>query len=535
MEKEVDVLIVGSGPTGLLAAHALTKQNINIMIVEKKQTPSPLSKALAIHARTMETFDLLGIVDPFLEKGFKATRAHIHLGNKEPFTVPFSSLKSSFPYIFVLPQAETEEILARELPYKVERKTELISIKQHYNYVSCLLQGSETTSVKARYVLACDGAHSSVRRFLGVPFHGEKEGITFFLGDITVEGLKEEKRANLYVNERGIAFIVPISRNVTRVIVADFLKQNESHTRELSLDELKESVNRIIPISLSLHNPVWLSRFGTSHKQVPSYQQDHVFFVGDAAHVHNPAGGQGMNIGLQDAMNISWKLSFVLRGFSPPSLLRSYDEERRPIGKSVLQATSFLIKSVTSQNELFSSLRNTLAPKLIEKDFIATRVLERLSNIGFHYKKSQLSKKMQSRHLQTTGLKSGERIKDFTFYNHEGECRLYELLRTQTFISLFYLDSLQESDKVLIDHFHKALNVHYPKAVNPFVVLGKAPKLCSLPHLVDHHQTLRKNIHMSHKGVLLLRPDGYVAFHQKELNIQEVIHKLSYWLLSKKG
>jgi len=344
-----DVLIIGAGPAGLMAANELRKRDIDCTLLEKKSERSQLSKALGIQSRTVELFELLNVHEPFLRYGYPGPGAKLHLGGKSPSLVELYYIESRYPYMLVIPQNETEKILEDHLSSmggNVDRNHEVIEVSQTSEGVS--VKASHEGTIKeyhAKYLLACDGAHSKVRKTLNVPFVGEDEGYTFFHGDVDIPEFNEIY-INMFLNDRGAAAFFPYKDGSYRVVGMDCSKQGLPHKDELTLEELQGSLNTILPHPPQVENPVWLSHFGTAHRQVPNYREGRVFFVGDAAHIHNPLGGQGMNLGLQDASNIAWKLDLVLKGYANESLLNSYHEERYPIAEDVLKETVNMLRVI---------------------------------------------------------------------------------------------------------------------------------------------------------------------------------------------
>lgn len=350
-----DVLVVGAGPTGLMLAASLNSFGVRTRIVDRLIDRAHESRALVVHARSLEIFRDLGISDTLVRRGSKAARIAIHLSAKRELLITFDDIgavDTEFPYILFISQAETEAVLDAHLTavgQKVERGVEVVALSSEASGVWCTLRhldGSEET-VRATYVAGCDGAHSFVRKASGIPFEGDSYPQTFVLGDVEVDGPITPNALNLFFGRNGAAAFFPLGRPRTWRMIGVAPPEvgaaiNPTDRPVLTLEELQRIADVSVSVPLKLRDPDWLANFRLHHRQAAHYRAGRFFLAGDAAHVHSPAGGQGMNTGLQDAWNLGWKLALNVRGVAGESLLDSYEAERQPVGRFLLRYTDRL-------------------------------------------------------------------------------------------------------------------------------------------------------------------------------------------------
>lgn len=537
MERQnTDVLIVGAGPTGLLAALELMKRGISCIIIEKKEQRSQFSKALGLHARTLETLELMGIAHHFLERGYPVTGSRLHFGIGKPNQVDFSQLDTLFPYVLVLPQYETEEILescVEELGGKVERGSELIDLTIHSNETRAIInQHGQEKQINAKYVFACDGAHSKVRETLAIPFIGNKENMVFFLADVKIKNFNSQGYMNVMMSNRGMLFLLPFKNEYTRVIAIDFEKQKREHVSELPLHEIQDSVNHIAP-GITLEEPIWLSQFGTSHRLVPNYRHKNVFFIGDSAHIHNPAGGQGMNLGLQDVMNLTWKLELVVKGYSKDSILDTYHEERHFIASQVISATSKMMNLVTKRGFVIKRARRLLGKSATSVESVKRFAATRLTGLKFNYRHSKQAINHYEKALQKQALQAGDRVPNvYLFTGQESQVSLYSIVSKCSFTCFVYATHSEDEKVVQAKKLSNYIKKHFYKQVQTYFVLKNgAPAVEeALSVLIDVRNELQRKCGLMEDSIIVLRQDGVVAFHQVNTDLEQFVEKLKFWI-----
>ncbi|MGH7553597.1 MAG: FAD-dependent monooxygenase, partial [Longimicrobiales bacterium] len=354
--SEIDVLIVGAGPTGLALAAQLQSFGMRFRIIDRSLDRARESRALAVQARTLEVLDTLGLADQLVARGRTSTRVAIHAGARTVAHIQLGSIgrvDTRFPFILFVSQSETERVLAEHLEragVTIERGVELTGFDARDAWVDCNLQDQSGLdySVRARYLAGCDGARSLVRKAAGFSFEGGSYPQDFVLGDVEADGPLEPLSINAFIGQGGLSMFFPLGEPTTwRVIAMKSFDQRtlreptatseESPIGPLSLQELQTIVDFPTGASVRVRDPAWLTHFRLHHRQVERYSNGRVFLAGDAAHIHSPVGGQGMNTGIQDAWNLGWKLALVARGIADPAILDSYEPERLPVGRSVLR------------------------------------------------------------------------------------------------------------------------------------------------------------------------------------------------------
>ncbi|MCB8879471.1 FAD-dependent monooxygenase [Acidisoma cellulosilytica] len=341
-----DVLIVGAGPTGLALAITLRRFGVSVRIIDKLTEPAAVSKALVIWSATLEALQGMGIVDRFLATGRQMHAVRVGDGHRELGQIVVGDgIDSAFPFPILLSQAGTERKLRErlaELGVTVERGIELTSVTQDEAGVTGILRstdGVESTS-RTRYVLGCDGARSVVRHAIGAEFEGLTEPQTFLLGDVKIDGGDLDDRS-LYIwwHDGGTVALFPFEEGVWRIFT--MRDSGPSSDEPTSLAELQEKMDRHFRPGATLRDPTWLSVFHINERLASHYRKGRCFVAGDAAHIHSPAGGQGMNTGIQDAVNLGWKLAYVIQGRGDPDvLLDSYEAERRPAARAVVDEST---------------------------------------------------------------------------------------------------------------------------------------------------------------------------------------------------
>lgn len=379
----VDVLIVGAGPTGLTLARELRSLGVSVQIVDRATDAVHESRALAIQARTLEVLARNSLADDLVTAGAPIGTLVLHdhgLGRRSRTrTVPLNPAPvntvpladdtlgdTRFPFLLFLSQANTERVLLDRLASTgtaVGRGLTLTGLVQDPDGVTCTLEsaGVPPRTVRSRYVVGCDGAHSNTRKLAGIGFTGLAHPQRFLLADLEIDGV-DQGSAHAYFAEAGPLLLLPLGTPASwRLIV---MLPPGTAADPVTLKLLQTTVSRYTRERLILHHPVWLTDFTISSRVADRFQRGRVLLAGDAAHIHSPAGGQGMNTGIQDAVNLGWKLALVCSGATGPALLRSYGRERLPLARSVLAGTDRAFSLATSRNLLVRTVRAGLAARL---------------------------------------------------------------------------------------------------------------------------------------------------------------------------
>lgn len=332
---DTDVVISGAGPTGLLLGTELALAGVRVRILERQKTRHGQSRALTLHPRSIEILELRGIADRFIAQGRTVPSWHFAGLSRK---LDFSALDTRHGYTLFLEQARTEQLLeerARELGVEISYGHEAVSLTQDDDGVNVAGVGPDGDfRLRAAYLVGCDGGRSKVRESAGIGFPGSDGTMSSMLGDFAVVDQEEIAAAG-----RSPVLIAPLSGGLTRLVVTSPKRLRVPATEPVTFEEFRETLVELTGTSFGIAEPRWLSRFGNATRWAENYRSGRVFVAGDAAHIHFPAAGQGLNTGLQDAMNLGWKLAAEINGWAPPGLLDTYHAERFPVGQLVTDNT----------------------------------------------------------------------------------------------------------------------------------------------------------------------------------------------------
>ena len=382
---DMDVLIVGAGPVGLFLANECARRGLRYRIIETHTTQSQHSKALAIFPRTLEIFDMANVAAPFLEAANRATSVAIFAGHHQLAHISFTPEDTPYSFIAMVPQDVTEKLLVEELQRRgghVDYETTFVTAVQQDGFVSATLeQNGNRSEVSAAFVVGCDGAHSAIRHLLDLPFEGAMYDALFVLADIQSNDTLPANQLQLCPNEAGPVAIFPMSATRRRVVAMISEKEGEAPSLEMVQRILRERA----PEGLEAQALHWSSYFQIHHRQVSQLRVRRMFVAGDAAHIHSPFGGQGMNTGLHDVWNLAWKLDLAVHGHASEELLDSYTAERRPVIKGVIETTDHLTKVMGTPSKLAQALRDAVIPMVSRLAPFQHAFVERLSELGIAY------------------------------------------------------------------------------------------------------------------------------------------------------
>jgi 2-polyprenyl-6-methoxyphenol hydroxylase-like FAD-dependent oxidoreductase len=389
------VLIVGAGPVGLTMAAELARYGVSVRIVDKAAQRTDKSKAVVLWSRTLELLDRTGCTSNLVAAGHKVDAMNIIASGQEIARVSFADVDSPYPYALILPQSDTERLLEEHLVrlcVSAERQTEMLSFEQDGSGIIAVLQNAGSREVvRADWLIGCDGAHSTVRHGLGLSFPGNTLQSDWILADLHLDGYPAPTtEMATYWHDDGVLLIIPMSATRFRVI-ADIGFSKENAPASPTIDQVQAILDRRGPGGMSASDPIWLSAFRINERKVDDYRSGRVFVAGDAAHVHSPAGGQGMNTGMQDAFNLAWKLALVCRGECSESLLDSYSIERSAVGAEVLRVTGRLTMVATMRNHAAQAVRNLFGRMLFGLAPVRKAMVDTMAEISVGYNHSPLN------------------------------------------------------------------------------------------------------------------------------------------------
>jgi len=473
-----DVLIIGAGPVGLTMAAELARFGITVRILDKASAPTDKSKALVVWPRTLELLDRSGAAAAFVDAGLQVTSANIITGHQQLAHIALNDVASPYPFALMLPQSDTERLLTQHLStfdIGVERDLELTTFTQSPEGILATTTGpnNATETVAAKYLIGCDGAHSTVRHELGMQFTGDTLPSDWILADVHLAGDALQQAVTVAWHAEGILAIFPITDTRYRVIADVGPTPQDTPRPDPTLADVQKALDTRGPGGINASDPIWLATFHINERKVADYRSGRVFLAGDAAHIHSPAGGQGMNTGMQDACNLAWKLALVHRGICKPELLDSYSLERSAVGDEVLKGAGRLTRVAILRGEAKQSIRNHVASLLFGLSPIRHLAAQTLTELSIGYPASPLT--FSRAHLRGTPA-AGDRAPIRPNESPVGSGN------TSRFALFAEPDDL-------------------------------TPQLLALyPNLLE--QTLREPFHP--EGLWLVRPDGYVALTAAE-------------------
>ncbi|WP_245215765.1 FAD-dependent monooxygenase [Pararoseomonas baculiformis] len=392
------ILIVGAGPVGLTMAAELARYGLPVRIIDRSPHPAETSRAIVIWSRTLELLERAGCADAFLEIGHRVHAATIRSGEAVLGRTELCDIASAYNFALMVPQSDTERLLGahlRSFGVSVEREVELVSFTASAEGVTARLAhaGGREETVETPWLLGCDGAHSAVRHGLGAEFEGTAQRDDWILADVRLEGEARPPTDEIttYLHRDGPLAIFPMAGGRARMIAA-VGESSPGHPRPApTIEEVQALLGQRAGGEIRALDPVWLASFRINGRKARDYRQGRVFLAGDAAHIHSPAGGQGMNTGMQDAINLAWKLAMVAQGAAAPALLDSYSPERGAVGETVLRNAARLTDMATLAHPAAIVARNLALHFMLGFHAVRKRMALTMSEVEIAYPESPLS------------------------------------------------------------------------------------------------------------------------------------------------
>lgn len=414
MSADYDVLVVGAGPVGLTLAGLLARHGMRCLAIDRAAARTDKSKALVVWPRTLELLQSIGAEQPFLAAGAPAFRGRVFSRGRALAELDFARSGSAFASALMIPQSESERLLeadALAAGTELARRTELLRFSPDAAGVRVLLGDGEGRERErsCAWLVGCDGAHSTVRHGLGLDFAGAAEDDDWILADVHLDGGLARDEVAIHLHPDGVLAIFPIPPDRFRLI-GDLGRSRGAQPAEPALAEVQALLDHRGPGGLTARDPLWLSGFRINDRQVPRYRVGRVLLAGDAAHIHSPAGGQGMNTGMHDAFNLAWKLALTQQGRAKPALLDSYQDERHPVGAMVVRGAGALTRVGTVRNPLARGLRDGLLRAFGSIPAFQDAVVRVLTETAIHYRRSPLVR--DERAERPRGPRAGDRLPD---------------------------------------------------------------------------------------------------------------------------
>jgi 2-polyprenyl-6-methoxyphenol hydroxylase-like FAD-dependent oxidoreductase len=495
---KTDVMIVGAGPTGLSLACQLVRYGIDFVIIEKNAGVTTKSKAIGIQARTLEIYEQLGVAQQAIDRGQIAGKIRIIADGKVRGQVDLADMGrdlSPYPYLFILEQNENEQLLYEYLQshqQEVRWQTELEYFTQSEMGVTAQVKTADGLSetISAKYLVGCDGARSPVRHALGLTFEGSTLERLYYVVDAQIDWEFSADAGYGCISRDSLTFIFPMAGEKRYRIVGTFPEGFDQNTDEILYETIEQHIQANTKLSLDISNVKWFSVYKVNTRAVNKFSVGRCFVAGDAAHVHSPAGGQGMNTGIQDAYNLAWKMAFVIKGYASEQLLETYNEERLPNAQRLLETTDRAFNILVGSNWFFSFMRMRILPLVakyaIGRDLVGKNIFSAISQIRIDYRSDSLSNHDGDKDFN---VKAGDRMPYFLV---DGKS-IYDRIHAPKFHLLRFSDGINRHLDLQQELEHK-----YGNLIDDNVI-QITPHLSTIFGSSRHFQ-------------VLLRPDNYIGF-----------------------
>jgi len=524
-------------------AAELARHGLSCRIIDKSAGPTDKSKALVLWSRTLEMLDTMGAVTPFLDAGLHGYGANLFRQGELLLHLKFE-IESPYNFALVIPQSETEQLLiahASRAGVQVERRVELVEfVADESGITSTLLRADGTREeMRSDWLIGCDGAHSTVRHHLEMEFAGSAEPNDWLLADVRVEGKLPSDEISIFFHTSGVLAVFPMRDGRLRVI-ADLGPAHASAAADPTLADVQRILDQRGPGGLTLSDPVWLTRFRINERIVADYRRGRVFLAGDAAHIHSPAGGQGMNTGMQDAYNLAWKLALAQRGRATELLLESYSVERSRVGRRVLKNSSIMTRFGTMRNPLAQLVRDGLYALFGSMQLVQREIGNMLSELSINYRRSPLTGEQRGLRaigfLSGKGVKSGDRAPDVELIERttDAKLRLFDLLRGTQHVLLLMTGAADKQASADLLSIRALVAERYAGLIRCCVIAPHETAFTE-PRAAEEIQyldpgDLRKHYGIWNETLYLIRPDGYVGFRGQPADGSPLLAHLERYL-----
>lgn len=539
-DSSLTALIVGAGPVGLTMAALCHHHNIRCRIVDKSPAPTDKSKALVLWARSLELFDDIGMAGDFLPCGININGASLYGGSRKLVQVAINPPGTEYPRPFMIAQSETERVLTEHLTrvgLAPERSVELTDFTEHSDHVVATLRHADgrDEQVRCDWLIGCDGAHSIVRKKANLQFTGEAEPNDWILADVRLEGPISHEELSIFWHSSGIMVVFPFARDRARVVADMGLAQGAGKPPEPTLEQVQAIVDERGPGGIRLVDPVWLSGFRINERKVADYRKGRIFLCGDAAHIHSPAGGQGMNTGMQDAYNLAWKLALVQSGKAKPALLDTYSPERSAIGDQVLKQAGNMTRVAILRNPVLQFLRNQVLWFVGHLSAFHREFGLMLSELAIHYKKSPLNAESGGHGWESKSVGPGDRVPDVKLQQPGGGTRrLHEILRGLHYDLLLLPSGAEGTTLAVLGDIRKRVESTFPGVVKAHLILPTTAVPVGLDGfpsvLLDPALEIRRTFGARESALALVRPDKYLAYRGQPASWEELRGYLEKYL-----
>lgn len=526
---DLPVLVVGAGPTGLILAAELIRHGTTCRLIEKAEGPTPLSKATTVQARTLEMLEDIGIADQVIAAGSKSHGVNIYHGTHRLLHVSYDDLDSPYPYLLNITQSTLEQVLGAHvasLGLDIEWRTELVGFTQDDDGVTATLRHADGQEevVRAAWLVGCDGAHSIVRHTLNIDFAGHSYSQWFGLADVTLEWGLQHDELHGFVHPTGLFFAIPEPGEKQYRVVME--AEEPPPGTELTLADFQAALDERGPGNAILSDPGWITPFKVNARRAETYRVGRAFIAGDAAHIHSPTGGLGLNTGMQDGYNLAWKLALVIRGLADSSLLDSYEAERIPVADAVLRLAGQLTTMLTLTNPVSQQLRNHLMPILSGLGEVQHQIAVQDAQLSITYRNSPIVNEYHHERFGHVRFAGGPRAGDRApnagpLQAADGAAlRFYDLLRgVHHTLVLFGGPEPDAQSLTYLAGIAQAVREQHGDKVQTFVIADgeSVPNELAgdLSVLLDTEGATHHRYQADLPHLYLIRPDGYIGFRSR--------------------
>lgn len=498
-----DVVVIGAGPSGLSLATQLIRYGVDFVIVEKNEGVTPFSKAIGVQARTLEIYEQIDLAQRAVEQGAIAGKARMVVGGEVRAEIDLSNIGqglSAYPYMLLLEQSKNEQLLYEYLRNRgkdVLWKTEFKSLSQTDHGVAAQIVNAAGSSqtIEAKYLVGCDGAKSLVRHALGLEFQGSTVERMFFVADVQVDWKFSHDALHVCLSPDSLLAFFPLKGNDRYRIVGSFPEEFAKEEGEVLYEEIERRIQEEAKLDLDIHDVDWFSTYKVHTRHVNKFSEGRCFLAGDSAHIHTPAGGQGMNTGIQDGYNLAWKLALILEGKASEQLLDTYNEERLENAKNLTRTTDRVFQFMASPEWFLAFLRINVLPPianfLVGLDSVRNFVFPLISQIGINYRHGTLSQHAGDENFT---IKAGDRMPYFLVDGRS----VFDKLRAPRFHLLVF-----STEKIDYRSLQADLESEYPGLLD-FHEIALSPEVA---------EAFGRDESFS----VFLRPDNYIGFLSTEV------------------
>jgi 2-polyprenyl-6-methoxyphenol hydroxylase-like FAD-dependent oxidoreductase len=517
LPQHTSVLIVGAGPSGLMMAAQLLRNGVQPIIIDIKPGPTNQSKALAVQARSLEIYRQLGVIDKIIKEGKQAAGLSFNMGGEQLATLSLNDIgdtETLFPFILLYQQSKNERLLLDYLTQAccpVYWETTLISLKQNKDSVEVTLQNGDTThNLTCNYVIGADGAHSVVRKQSAIPFSGDTYQHKFYLADVKLASSLNSDVLTLFMAKDGFAGFFPMPEEQSFRIVAS-LPDGLENKEDLNIEDVLPDLKATTASDLKIEQVNWFTIYKLHHRMAEKFSDGRCFLIGDAAHIHSPVGGQGMNTGLQDAYNLGWKLAAVINGQIRETILASYAAERMPVAKDLLNTTDRMFNLITSRKWFNGLLKRYIMPNVLnlvwKNEKLRKFFFKRVSQTSINYRDSKIN--LQLGHAHAAHIKAGDRLPYMEIFDEKKKAKTD--IHTWCSKPGFTLITLGDIKEGFLFTLAKWITQDYQGGINFFHL----PPSNTNWHIFDAFE-----VKAGMRKALIIRPDMHIGYINDTVDIE---------------